>query len=162
VRRSRRLPVRGGAALGLALLVAACAAAPPAEGHLALTVTDVARGRVLARERVEPGAWVHLTYVHSTEGRPVRATFRVEGDRTLRLVETAFPSVGPGLPALGAEGTWTVADGLIVARGESAPMAELRLRAVPLTRHRLTLPSGRTLDLSGLVEAGDPIRVAVE
>jgi hypothetical protein len=162
VRPPRRRAARGGAALELALLVAACAAAPPAERALALTVTDVARGRVLARERVEPGAWVRLTYVHSTEGRPVRATFRVEADRTLRLVETAFPSLGPGLPALGAEGTWTVEDGMIVVRSESAPMAELRLRAVPLTRHRLTLPSGRTLDLGVLVEAGDPIRVAVE
>lgn len=162
MRHPRRLAACGGAALGLTLLVAGCAPAPPAEGNLALTVTDVARGRVLARERVEPGAWVRLTYVHSTEGRPVRATFRVEADRRLRLVETAFPSLGPGLPALGADGTWTVEDGLIVARSDSAPMAELRLRAVPLTRHRLTLPSGRTLDLSALVGAGDPIRVAVE
>jgi hypothetical protein len=120
------------------------------------------RGRVVARERVEPGALMRLDYVHSTEGHPVRATFRVEADGTLRLVETAFPSLGPGLPALGPEGTWTMRDGMIVVRGESAPMAELRLRAVPLTRHRLTLPSGRTLNLGALVEAGDPIRVAVE
>lgn len=128
----------------------------------ALTVTDVARGRVLARELVSPGALLQLTYVHSTEGRPVRATFRIEADGTLRLVETAFPSVGPGLPALGPEGTWTMENGALVARGESAPMAELRLRAVPLTRHRLVLPSGRALDLGALVEAGDPVRVAVE
>jgi hypothetical protein len=51
---------------------------------------------------------------------------------------------------------------MIVARGESAPVSELRLRAVPLTRHRLVLPSGRTLDLGALVEAGDAVRIAVE
>jgi len=126
-----------------------------------LTVTDVSRGQVVAKEVVQPGALLHLTYVHSTEGRPVRATLRVEGDRTLRLVETAFPSVGPGLPPLGGDGTWAIEDGQIVNRAPSAPLAELRLRAVPLTQHRLTLPSGRVLDLGALVAPGDAIRVAV-
>ena len=126
-----------------------------------LTVTDVSRGRVVAKERVQPGALLRLAYVHSTEGRPVRATLRVEGDRTLRLVETAFPSVGPGLPPLGADGTWAIEDGQIVNRAESAPLPELRLRAVPLTQHRLTLPSGRVLDLGALVAPGDTVRVAV-
>ena len=51
---------------------------------------------------------------------------------------------------------------MIAARGEEAPRPELRLRAVPLTRHQLVLPSGRTLDLGALVEPGDAIRVAVE
>ena len=126
-----------------------------------LTVTDVSRGRVVAKEVVQPGARLRLTYVHSTEGRPVRATLRVEGDGTLRLVETAFPSVGPGLPPLGGDGTWAIEDGQIVNRAPSAPLAELRLRAVPLTQHRLTLPSGRVLDLGALVAPGDAIRVAV-
>jgi hypothetical protein len=133
-----------------------------AEHGLALTVTDVARGRVLAREPVAPGALVRLAYVHSTEGRPVRATFRIEAERTLRLIETRFPSVGPGLPPLGPAGTWAIEDGEIVARGESRPVTELRLRAVPLTRHRLVLPSGRALELSTLVGPGDAVRVAVE
>lgn len=126
-----------------------------------LTVTDVSRGRVVAKEVVQPGALLRLTYVHSTEGRPVRATLRVEGDRTLRLVETAFPSVGPGLPPLEADSIWAIEDGQIVNRAPSAPLAELRLRAVPLTQHRLTLPSGRVLDLGALVAPGDAIRVAV-
>lgn len=126
-----------------------------------LTVTDVSRGRIVAEERVEPGALLRLAYVHSTEGRPVRATLRVEGDRTLRLVETAFPSVGPGLPPLGPDGTWAIEDGQIVNRAPSPPLAELRLRAVPLTQHRLTLPSGRVLDLRALVAPGDAVRVAV-
>ena len=126
-----------------------------------VTVTDVSRERVVAKERVEPGALLRLSYVHSTEGRPVRATLRVEGDGTLRLVETAFPSVGPGLPPLGGDGTWAIENGQIVNRAPSAPLAELRLRAVPLTQHRLTLPTGRVLDLGALVAPGDAIRVAV-
>jgi hypothetical protein len=126
-----------------------------------LTVTDVSQGRMVAEEPVEPGALLRLSYVHSTEGRPVRATLRVEGDRTLRLVETAFPSVGPGLPPLGPDGTWAIENGQIVNRAPSAPLAELRLRAVPLTQHRLTLPSGRILDLGALVAPGDAVRVAV-
>ena len=126
-----------------------------------LTVTDVSRGRIVAEEHVEPGALLRMAYIHSTEGRPVRATLRVEGDRTLRLVETAFPSVGPGLPPLGADGTWAIENGQIVNRAESAPLPELRLRAMPLTQHRLTLPSGRVLDLGALVAPGDTVRVAV-
>jgi hypothetical protein len=123
---------------------------------------DVEQGRVLAREPVEPGALIGLAYVHSTEGRPVRATYRVEADRSLRLVETAFPSVGPGLPPLGPEGTWAIEDGLFVNRSPTPPVTELRLRAVPLTQHRLTMPSGRTLDLGALVAPGHPIRLAVQ
>ncbi|HEX2500592.1 MAG TPA: DUF1850 domain-containing protein [Methylomirabilota bacterium] len=155
---------RGGriCAAWLALLAAGCASAPPAERGLALTVTDMTRGRVLAREPVEAGALVDLAYVHSTEGRPVRATFRVEADGMLRLVQTAFPSVGPGLPALGPDGSWTIQDGVIRVQGSGDPMSELRLRVVPLTRHQLILPSGRALDLGALVGAGDAVRVAVE
>jgi len=113
------------------------------------------------RERVEPGARIDLTYLHSTEGRPVRATLRVEADRTLRLVETAYPSVGPGLPPLGPEGTWSIEGGVIVNRAPSTPLPELRIRAVPL-QHRLILPSGRSLDLSALGAPGDAIRLAVQ
>jgi hypothetical protein len=40
-------------------------------------------------------------------------------------------------------------------------MPELRLRAVPLTQHRLVMPSGRTLDLSALVEPGAAVRLVV-
>ena len=127
-----------------------------------LTVTDETRARTVAEEPVEPGAVLRLAYVHSTEGRPVRATLRVEKDRTLRLVETAFPSIGPGLPPLGTDGTWTIEDGQIVNRAPTTPLAELRIRAVPLTQHRLTLPSGRILDLGALVPPGDAVRVAVQ
>ena len=74
---------------------------------------------------------------------------------------SAFPSVGPGLPPLGPVGTWAIEDGLIVNRAPSAPLPELRLRAVPLTHHRLTLACGRVLDLGALVEPGSAIRLAV-
>ena len=125
-----------------------------------LTVEDVDRGRILAREPVEAGARIDLTYVHSTEGRPVRATLRVEPDGALRLVETAYPSVGPGLP-LPPEGGFTIEEGLIVTRAPGPPLRELRLRPVPLTRHRLVLPSGRALDLGALVAPGDAVRLTV-
>jgi hypothetical protein len=80
----------------------------------------------------------------------------------LRLVQTAFPSVGPGLPELGSDGSWTIQDGVIRVRGSGDPMSELRLRVVPLTRHQLILPSGRVLDLGAFVGVGDAVRVAVE
>jgi hypothetical protein len=154
---------RGGlSALALltAVWAAGCASAPSPGPGLVLTVEDADRGRVLAREPVAAGARIDLTYVHSTEGRPVRATFRVEADGRLRLVETAYPSVGPGLPA-GSEATVTIEDGWIVARAPGPPLGEFRLRPLPLTRHRLVLPSGRALDLSALVEPGAAVRLIV-
>jgi hypothetical protein len=126
-----------------------------------LTVEDADRGRILAREPVEAGARIDLTYVHSTEGRPVRATLRVEPDGGLRLIETAYPSAGPGLP-LPPEGVVTIEEGLIVTRAPSPPLRELRLRPVPLTRHRLVLPSGRALDLGALAEPGNVVRLRVQ
>jgi hypothetical protein len=125
-----------------------------------LTVEDLDRRRVLAQEPVAAGARIDLTYVHSTEGRPVRATLRVEPDGALRLVETAYPSVGPGLP-LPAEGILTIEEGLIVTRAPGPPLPELRLRPVPLTQHRLVLPSGRVLDLSALADPGAAVRLSV-
>jgi hypothetical protein len=50
----------------------------------------------------------------------VRQTFRIEPDGALRLIETAYPSVGPGLPA-GSTGTWTIEGGLIVTGGRTLP-----------------------------------------
>ena len=44
-----------------------------------LTVTDVSRGRIVAEEHVEPGALLRMAYIHSTEGRPVRATLTISG-----------------------------------------------------------------------------------
>jgi hypothetical protein len=129
-------------------------------GGLTLTVTDADQGWVVARERVEPGALVDLLYVHSMEGRPVRATFRMEADVTVRLVETVCPIIGPGLP-LEPEDPWTIEEGQIVSRGPRPPLVELRLRTVPLTRHRLRMPSGRMLDLGTLAEPGNAIRVTV-
>jgi hypothetical protein len=145
---------------GLALLAAGCAAVSDQGSGLVLTVEDTDRGRALAREPVDAGARIDLTYVHSTEGRPVRATFRVEADGNLRLVETTYPSVGPGLPA-GAESTVAIEDGLIVIRGPGPPFRELRLRPLPLTRHRLVLPSGHALDLGALVDPGAAVRLIV-
>jgi hypothetical protein len=142
----------------LALLAAGCAVSPGERPGLVLTVEDVDRGRALTQESVEAGARIDLTYVHSTEGRPVRATFRVEADGSLRLVETAYPSVGPGLP-VGPE--VAIEDGLIVTRAPGPPLRELRLRPLPLTRHRLVLPSGRALDLGALVDPGAVVRLTV-
>jgi hypothetical protein len=36
------------------------------------------------------------------------------------------------------------------------------VRVVPITRHRLRLPSGRELDLSATAGAGRPVRIRVE
>jgi hypothetical protein len=138
----------------------ASAGAP--RGGLRLVVEDLAQARVLLAEPVAAGATFTLAYVHSSEQVPVRGTFRVEPDRTLVVTETAFGGFGPGLPELVAGDRWAIEDGLIVHRGAGERLAELRVRIVPLTRHRLRLPSGRDLDLSALMGRGGLVRVRVE
>jgi hypothetical protein len=103
-----------------------------------------------------------LVYVHSSEHVPVRGTIRVEADRTLRVVETAFGGFGPGLPALRPGDPWTVRQGLIVAQVPGEALPALRVRVAPMTRHRLLLPSGAELDLSTLMADGGAVVLRLE
>jgi hypothetical protein len=102
-----------------------------------------------------------LAYVHSSEHVPVRGTFLIEADRTLTVAETAFAGFGPGLPDVRPGDAWQIRDGMIVHRAGGAPLPELTVRVVPLTRHRLRLPSGAELDLSALMGSGGPVRLSV-
>jgi len=153
-----------GAALAAALALAgatAVAAGPCPGGTRMLTVEDAARGEVLHRECVRPGARLTLEYVHSSEGVPVRGVFRVERGPGLVLVETAFAGFGPGLPRLEPGDDWELREGLIVARSH-ARVEGLRLRVGPATRHRLLTPAGGVLDLSALMGPGGPVQIGVE
>jgi hypothetical protein len=124
-------------------------------------VEDAAGHRVLHRERVSTGQAFVLSYVHSSEGVPVRGIFRIEADGTLTLTETQFAGFGPGLPALGPRDAWALEGGMIVARGH-ARLPEMRMRVAPITRHRLYAPSGRDLDLSALMGPGGAVRIRVQ
>ena len=147
-------------AVAAALAVAAVAGARWL-GALVLVVEDVRGGGVLAREPVRPGDVLALAYIHSSERVPVRGTFRVEPDGRLAVTETAFAGFGPGLPELRAGDAWRLEAGMIVHAPAGLTLAELRLRVAPLTRHRLSLPSGRELDLSALLAPGGAVRVRV-
>ena len=126
-----------------------------------LMVEDLGAARVLHRERVSPGAHFLLDYVHSSERVPVRGTFRVDGEGTLTVVETAFAGFGPGLPELRAGDDWRIEGGMIVHRPRGAGLSELRVRVMPVARQRLTTPSGRALDLAALTAPGAPVVVSV-
>lgn len=148
------------AAFGASLLVAAGMAAWTRFGP-ELVVEDAGRTRVLHRERVVPGATFMLEYVHSSERVPVRGTFRVEDDRTLTVMETAFGGFGPGLPELTRDDDWRIAGGMIVHRPRETTLPELRLRVSPVARQQLTTPSGRQLDLATMVGEGGLLLVQV-
>ena len=138
-----------------ALLAAATApGGDAAPRHVLLVVEDDARGQIVHRETVAPGATFVLAYTHSSEHVPVRGTFRVEPEGALTVVETAFAGFGPGLPELRPGDAWWIADGMIVHRPPPQPLSGLRLRVAPRTRHRLVTPSGTALDLSALMGSG--------
>lgn len=64
-----------------------------------LEVKNRKNGKILFRERVNPGERFVFRYTHSVEKMPVEGTFTLEADGRLRMVETRFPSHGPGLPS---------------------------------------------------------------
>lgn len=144
----------------LAVVLAAAAPSACAGRRLALTI-ETADGRPLDGELVGVGDTFVVAYVHSSEQVPVRGVFAVERDGRLRVVETAFAGFGPGLPELREGDTWRLEDGMIVHRPDGAPLSELTVHVLPITRHRLTLPSGRELDLSAIMGTGGAVRVSV-
>jgi hypothetical protein len=125
-----------------------------------LVVEAVDGGRVVHREPVRPGDRLTLSWVHSSENVPVHGRFAIEADGSLRVEETAYGGFGPGLPAPQPGDAWEYRDGMIVTAG-GASLPELRLRVSPIARQRLTLPSGREVDLPGLVPGGAAIRIGV-
>ena len=126
-----------------------------------LVVEDVAGQRVLHRSPATPGSLVVISYVHSSEHVPVRGTFVVEADGTLRAKETAFAGFGPGLPEPKGGDAWRSVDGLIVVPAAGERFGELRVRVAPFTRHRLRTPTGEELDLSALMGDGGAVRIHV-
>jgi hypothetical protein len=161
--RVARRPLRG-FVLGVLALGGAAAVTLGADAHPpapVLVVEDVSAQRTLLRERVSVGETFVIDYVHSSERVPVRGTFRVDADRQLTVVETAFAGFGPGLPELGAGDEWRIEQGMIVHRPAAQRFAELPLRVLPITRHRLRTPAGEELDLSALMGRGGSLRVLV-
>ena len=152
--------LRGAAIAALAISVlAAGGARVGAVAALELIVEDPDRLRVLHRERVGPGTTFALEYRHSSEGVPVRGTFRVEGDGALAVVETSFGGFGPGLPELTPADDWRIDAGMIVHRPRHRRLVDLRLRATAVSRPRLTMPSGQQLDLPALAGEGAPVLI---
>ncbi|MGH7389526.1 MAG: DUF1850 domain-containing protein [Candidatus Rokuibacteriota bacterium] len=108
------------------------------------------------------GTTFTLAYVHSSEHVPVRGVFRLDGDGRFTVVETAFAGFGPGLPALRPGDDWTIREGMVVARDPVTRLGEVRLRVLPITRHRLTTARGTELDLSALMgEAGGAVTISI-
>ncbi len=126
-----------------------------------LVVEDVGRARVLYRAPVVAGSAFVLSYVHSSEHVPVRGTFVVEADGTLTARETAFAGFGPGLPEPKAGDSWRIEDGMIVVPSKGLRLPDLLVHVVPITQHRLRLPSGEDLDLSTLMKEGGAVRIRV-
>ena len=158
--RSRAARVAGVATLVTSLCASGGATGAAFSGR-ELVVEDPGRPRVLHVERVVAGATFSVEYRHSSEGVAVRGAFRVEDDGSLTVVETAFGGFGPGLPELTPDDDWRIAGGMIVHRPYRRRLVDLRLRATAVSRPRLTMPSGRALDLAALAGNGSPVLVRV-
>jgi hypothetical protein len=157
VRRS----VAAGIALVAALLATGAIAFVALFGRWMLVVEDGVPSQALYRELVKPGARFVVSYVHSSEHVPVRGTFQIEPDGSLRVVETAFGGFGPGLPALRPGDAWETQGGMFVQHEVDVRLPELVVRVAPMTAHRVETPGGHRLDLSALLQAGSRARIYV-
>jgi hypothetical protein len=151
--------------LAAAALIAATAAfggcSSVAGWSFDLVVEDLTHGRQLHREAVRVGDTFVLSYVHSSENVAVRGLFRIEADGSLTVAETAFAGFGPGLPALRPGDDWAIRDGMIVAREPGVHLPELTVRVLPITRHQLSTPARRNLDISAAVVEGGAVEISV-
>lgn len=104
-----------------------------------------------------------IVFRHSVEKSPVVEWFETAKPPSagLLLVATEYRSFGAGLPADAPPGAQFVRlDDRFVIEGLSVPVAQLVLRPMPWTEHRLLL-AGNEYDLSGLVAPGTPIEIRV-
>jgi hypothetical protein len=64
-----------------------------------LEVKQKRGGEVFFKKKVVSGEVFHFRYIHSVEKIPVEASFVVESNGFLNILETRYSSYGPGLPA---------------------------------------------------------------
>lgn len=62
-----------------------------------LEVQDGKSGEILFHKRAVEGDVFLFSYIHSVEKTPVKGTFLIEKNGTLRIIETRFSSHGSGL-----------------------------------------------------------------
>lgn len=69
-----------------------------------LEIRDTRQGKTVFMQRVSPGEFFSLEFIHSVEKSPVMDFFRLDNDYHIVLYETAFRSLNTGLPATLSEG----------------------------------------------------------
>lgn len=115
--------------------------------------------RVLYQTSVKPGYRFTYSFIHSVEKKQWDEVFEIGDDYRIYLVETAFGSLGAGLP-YDAAGEVTVGDGEIAISGLRQPLPKLNLKASSFAS--CTLIFGETVvDLSAPDVAGKAIEVRV-
>jgi len=122
-----------------------------------LEVKNKKRGEVFFRERINPGEVFRFRYIHSVSKTPVEGFFEVEKDGFLRIVETRFPSYGPGLPH--AEGEKVLGEGWISVKGETK-LERFTFLFSPLN-HPFLMLKGRELELTSKMNEGEVLEVYI-
>jgi hypothetical protein len=126
-----------------------------------LTVQEVRAGQTLFSEQVRAGERFLLSYRHSvTQGR-VFGTFEIEGDGSLRVLETAFGSPGPGLPEPRPGEDYEISGGMVRYREGGQRLPEISVFVHPFTDHTLVV-KGKPLLLSRQAQSGKLVKIRVE
>lgn len=115
--------------------------------------------RVLYQTSVKPGYRFTYSFIHSVEQKQWDEVFEIGQDYRIYLVETAFGSLGAGLP-YDAAGEVAVGDGKIAISGLRQPVPKLSLKASSFTSCTLTF-GDTVVDLSAPDVAGKAIEVRV-
>ncbi len=64
-----------------------------------LEIKEKNRREVFFRKKVISGELFLFRYIHSVEKIPVEVSFEIDKDGFLNILETRYPSYGPGLPS---------------------------------------------------------------
>jgi hypothetical protein len=115
-------------------------------------------GEVFFRKKVISGEVFHFRYIHSVEKIPVEATFEIEKDGFLNILETRYSSYGPGLPS--SQGEKIIGKGWMGVKGGG------RLEKFSFIFSSMNKPSFKfkevVLDLGSKIKEGEIFEVSVK
>jgi len=112
---------------------------------------------VLHEIQVNAGEKIEYSYIHSSDGTPVKQIFTLTQDGTLKLLEERYSWQGAGLET-GADKEITVEDGEVRVTGYDRKFSELTLR-VARTVPQNIVTQRESLKLSDIAPGGTSITI---
>ena len=99
-----------------------------------------------------------LSYIHSVQKTPVYEVFEITKDNKLILRETAYSSLGVGLPFIEGEGHFINEQGKFKLTGLDRDFTSIPIRVSPIPEHSIIIGE-KTYPLLSLVAPDDLVKI---